>query len=283
MTKRRSLSYIRYSIWVTALTVIVLIIFLGLTVYYVREKAIIEVFSEQQASIAAQMAARVEESISRCERGMLMLSRLTPSPGTAGPERQKNIEALYGELRDVVMAIVEVGPDDAVVNGYPLDVLHRLKGSKIDDQPLTHAMKKLNQRYTGEISGIGVSGSAKAIGIGLPVLGPDGGYRGAVLAQLQPGLLLGRTIPADRTYMNDFWLVDESGVVVFHSNPDFAVGDLNRLSHGGENAFRMFSFRPARSAEVMLKKKGEDRKCILAYAPIRFGISQWWVVLVTPY
>lgn len=283
MTKRRSISYIRYSIWVTALTVIVLIVFLGLTVYYVREKAIIEVFSGQQASIAAQMASRVEESISRCEKGMLMLSRLMASPGTGGPEKQKNIEALYGELRDVVMTIVEVGPDDAVVNGYPLDVLARLRGRKIDDQPLTHAMKKLNQRYTGEISGIGAPGAAKAIGIGLPVLGPDGGYRGAILAQLQPRLLLGRTIPTDRTYLNDFWLVDESGAVAFHSNPDFAVEDLNKLSPGGENAFRMFSFSPVRSAEVVLKNKGVDQKCILAYAPIRIGISRWWVVLVTPY
>ncbi|MGD0210524.1 MAG: ATP-binding protein, partial [Desulfomonilia bacterium] len=30
-------------------------------------------------------------------------------------------------------------------------------------------------------------------------------------------------------------------------------------------------------------QKGEDKKCIIAYAPIRIGITQWWVVLVTPY
>jgi PAS domain S-box-containing protein len=286
MTKRRSTSYIRYSIWITALTVIILIVFLGLTVYYVREKAIVEVFSEQQASIAAQMASRVEESIAKCEKGMFMLSRLVISPEARPEDRQENIEALYEELRDVVMAIVEVGPDDTIVNGYPEDMLSRLKGRKFEDQAVLHAMKKLNQRYTGEISGVAgatAANASKAIGIGLPVIRPDGSYSGAYLALLQPQLVLGRTIPMDRTYMNDFWLMDESGRVVFHSNGDFAVADWKNLAPEGENTFRMFTYRSNHYDEIMIRQKGVEKKCIIAYAPIRIGIAQWWVVLVTPY
>jgi PAS domain S-box-containing protein len=283
ITKRRSTLYIRYSIWITALTVIILIVFLGLTVYYVREKAIVELFSEQQATIAAQMASRVEESIAKCEKGMLMLSRLMVSPDATWTERQENIDALYEELRDVVMSIVEVDPGDNIINGYPENTFAGLRGKKFNDQAVLHAMKKLNQRYTGEISGISDTGATKSIGIGLPVLKPDGGYNGAIIALLQPKLVLGRTIPLDRTYMNDFWLVDESGSVVFHSNKDFAVADLNKLNREGENSFRMFSYRSDHYEEIMITQKGVQKKCIIAYAPIRIGISQWWVVLVTPY
>ncbi len=290
MPKRRSTSYIRYSIWLTALTVIILIVFLGLTVYYVRERAIVELFSAQQASIAAQLASRTEEAIARCDRGMLRLSQQLASAGTRPADRQEHVEALYHELREIVVSIVEVDPDDNIVSGYPEDVLARLRGVQLKDRAVSHAMKKLNQRYIGEISGIrgiesspGSPAAAKTIGIGLPILGSEGTYSGSVLALLQPQLVLERILPRDRTYMNDFWLVDESGKVVFHSNRDFSIDDLTELTPENEQAFRMFSFRSDPYNEITVKQKGVDKKCIIAYAPIRIGISQWWFVLVTPY
>jgi peptidoglycan/LPS O-acetylase OafA/YrhL len=76
MKKKISSIYLRYSIWLTALTVIILILLLALTVYNVREKAIVELFSDQQASIAYHAASRMEESITQSEKGLNLLSRL---------------------------------------------------------------------------------------------------------------------------------------------------------------------------------------------------------------
>ena len=52
MNKKISTTYLRYSIWLTALIVVVLIVLLALTVYTVRERSIIKLFSQPQASIA---------------------------------------------------------------------------------------------------------------------------------------------------------------------------------------------------------------------------------------
>jgi PAS domain S-box-containing protein len=45
----------------------------------------------------------------------------------------------------------------------------------------------------------------------------------------------------------------------------------------------MFSYNRERYSELILYQKDKQEKCIIAYAPIRIGIAQWWIVLVTPY
>jgi len=81
----------------------------------------------------------------------------------------------------------------------------------------------------------------------------------------------------------DFWLVDESGLIVFH--PDSAVigSSIEDLSPPGDSSFRMFTYADRHYRDIVLKKDGGLETCIAAYAPIRIGISQWWVVLVTPH
>ncbi|MRR14573.1 hypothetical protein EG833_03925, partial [archaeon] len=289
MKKRLSSLYIRYSIWLTALTVVVLIMFLGLTVYYVRERAIVDLFSGQQASIANQMSSRFERSVSRCEKSMVMLSRLMSAEGLETEKRQEAVKELFQELEGIVAAVIEIDRDNVIVNGHPDSVLSKLRGRRIDDPAIDHAMKKLNQSYTGEISNIQSIGvvhgtfSKKNIGIGVPLFFPDKRYRGAVLAVLPPQLLLGISVPRDRTYMDDFWLVDESGKIVFHTNKSIAVDDLTNVSSELSTAFKMFSYSPKHYNELMIRKDGVRSRYIIAHAPVRIGISHWWIVLVTPY
>lgn len=284
MKKRVSSLYLRYSIWLTALTVIILIVFLALTVYYVRERAIVELFSAQQASIAKQIASRIEESIAKCEKSMLMLSSQLADKGVDPDKRRESIEGLYNEYRNSVLAVVDVDKNDAVVSGYPEKALSKFYGRRFTDPAMSHALKKLNQRYIGEIGsasemqGVADGLPGKVIGIGLPVLDAGGQYEGAVLAVLPPQFFLGKSIAIDQTYMNDYWLVDESGKVVFHPNKKIPINDLQY-----ETSFKMFSYNPKNYSEMALRLNGGSEKIIIAYAPIRIGIAKWWIVLVTPY
>jgi len=289
MEKRKSGLYIRYSIWLTALTVIILIVFLALTVYYVRERAIVDLFSVQQASIANQVALRQEEAIAKCEKGMLMLSKILESKDLSFNEKKKGIEALYNELQGIVMVIVEIDSDNKVVNGYPDKIVTSMMGNRIMDPSVDHAMKKMNQRFTGEIRGIVDVGRekgsipSKTIGIGIPLMDTANKYKGAVLAVVSPQVMLDRTIPINRTYMDDFWLLDESGRVVFQSKKEIVIGDLTKISPETEKMFRLFSFTAGHYGELMLNKQGVEGKYIIAYSPLRIGISDWWIVLITPF
>jgi len=286
MKKKISRLYLRYSIWLTALSVIILIIILALAIYNKNEQTIVEFSSGQQASIAGQSATRIEESVAKCEKGMIMLSKLLAPPHQESETAKGHIKALYEELQGSVLTIVEIDRDDMIINGYPEEIVSRLKGKKIDDPSINHAMKKLNQRYTGEImlwkeldSDPG-SLPGKTIGIGVPILAPDGTYNGAILAVVPPQLILGRTMPMNQI---DYWFVDESGRVAYHPNKDIQVDDLQKLSPEASTTFKMFAYSNQRYSDLMLVQNGHERKFIIAYAPIRIGIAQWWIVLVTPY
>lgn len=281
-------NYLRYSIWLTALTVVVLIVLLALTVYYVRERAILELFSEHQASIAEQNALRIEESIATCEKAMVMLGRIVSSQagGGAGEGRNESLKALYDELPGVVLAVMEVDGDDTIVNGYPKDVSSKMYGQKIHDISMIHALKKMHQRYIGEMRltpEIGGTEAARAIGIGIPVVTPEGGYAGALLAVLRPRFVPGAARTPGPGTMGDFWLVDESGAMILHPDRTRIGKGLQDLSPQGATTFRMFSYDPRHYSTITLVEAGRQERCIIAYAPVRIGITQWWVALVTPY
>jgi PAS domain S-box-containing protein len=290
MIKKRSSLYLRYSIWLTALIVIALIILLALTVYYVRERAIIDLFSSQQASLAYQSASRIEESIARCEKDLSMLPKLLPAFAVDEAKKREEMKALFDDLKEIVLTVVEIDKDDVVVYGYPENLSSKLYGKKIEDASLYHVLKKMNQRFTGEISGFHVNdgenqaSQSKTIGIGLPVLSSDHTYEGAVLAILSPQLLIKRFMSHDQTHdMSTYWLLDESGMIVYHPDQRSIGKNIAQLTPQGNTLFRMFSYTSQHYNEMILNEKGEEEKCIIAYAPIRIGITQWWVVLVTPY
>ncbi|HOS97387.1 MAG TPA: cache domain-containing protein, partial [Deltaproteobacteria bacterium] len=277
--------YLRYSIWLTALIMVILVVLLALTVYYARERAIIELFSQQQASIAEQKASRIKATIATCENGLVMLARLISTTGTAPVNTGELLKSFYGELPGIVLSAAFIGEDDAVRIEYAGHAPAGIMGERIDDEAVLHAMKKMRQRYVGEmlLAERGTGKPVKVVAVGVPILGEGGGYRGALLAVLDAGSLIGRRKAPGLEDPGDFWIVDESGIVVFHPDPAVTGRPMDELSPAGTSPFRSFAYRDQRYTDLVLETDGSARTCIAAYAPVRIGIAQWWVVLVTPH
>jgi len=290
MKKKISSIYLRYSIWLTALIVIILIILLALTVYYVREKTIVELFSDQQASIASHAASRMEESISQCEKGLHLLSRLLSNRNSDETRTAEEMKSLYDELKGGVLTILRIGADDAFLYGSPGEIASKVHGKKIEDPALYHVLKKMNQRFIGEIKGMkGIDGGlnafqGKTIGVGTPLVAPDGTYDGAIMAIISPQRLVNEFMSFDRPRtMNTCLLVDESGILVFHPDSRHIGKNIAEMTPQGEAPFKMFSYTSERYQEMFLSQNGKVEKSIIAYAPVHIGVAKWWIVLVTPY
>ncbi len=277
--------YLRYSIWLTALIMVILVVLLALTVYYARERAIIELFSQQQASIAEQKASRIKATIVTCENGLVMLARLISTTGTARVNTRELLKSFHGELPGIVLSAAFIGEDDAVRDEYAGRNPAGIMGERIHDEAVLHAMKKMRQRYVGELLLTDrVTGKpGKVVAVGAPVMGEGGVYRGALLAVLDTGSLIGRRTAPGLEDPGDFWLVDESGRVVFHPDPAVTGRHMDELSPAGTSPFRSFTYRDDHYTDLVLETDGSARTCIAAYAPVRIGIAQWWVVLVTPH
>ncbi len=148
-----------------------------------------------------------------------------------------------------MLIILKIDTDDAAVYGYPREIASRLYGKRIDDYALYHVLKKMNQRFIGEVRGItGIDAGLKAfkgktIGIGMPLITKDGTYDGAILAIISPQLLVKQFMSLDQTrIMNTCWLIDESGTVVFHPDSSKIGKNVADFSPQGDAPFKMFSY-----------------------------------------
>ncbi|MGC9324864.1 MAG: ATP-binding protein [Desulfomonilia bacterium] len=288
MRKKPSSLYLRYSIWLTACAVIVLIILLALTVYNVRERAIIDLFCAQQSVIAHQNASRIEESIQRVEKDMVLLSKMVSSNFITQDEKRQRIQAFSDEHHDIVLFLVELDEHDRIVYGYPQDAATRLHGGTIDDHALHHALKKMHHTYTGilRFPEQRVADSdvlpRDTIGIGVPVFSGNATYDGAVVALLSLETIIPQFATSEQTFSNEIWLFDEYGKIVFHPDQDMIGTDLNTLSQIEHISARIFLYNPQHYSELTLSMNTRLVKYILAHGSFRIGTARWWFVLATP-
>lgn len=281
--------YLRYSIWISAATIVVLIALLGLTIYSVRERAIVDLFSTQQTLIAQRTASRTEETIRRCERGMQGLSRVVNGNQVTPGQELESIQTLADDLQDVVHAIVTIGPDGVVTDAYPRDVRMTYRGLVLENPVFKHAVRGLHEHYTGEVSLVAPSGKGlsipaqRTIGTGFPVFTSSGGYNGAVLALLRTKPIIGPPNPFDYKLLHELWLVDALGRTVAPPNRDYMAISSAGAQYRGHMPPAVFFTDVSQYREILIARDHGVEKCIVAYAPIRFGANPWWIVLVTPY
>jgi len=281
--------YLRYSIWISAATIVILIVLLGLTIYSVRERAIIDLFSTQQTLIALRTASRAEESVRRCERGMLTLSRSLRDNQITPEQGQGSIQTLADELQDVVQTIVTIDPDGVVRDAYPSASAALYRGLVLDSPAFNHTVQGLHERYTGEMSLVAPVGkrmsisAQRTIGTGFPVFTSSGDYNGAILALLKTQPIIGRSMKFDQKLLHELWLIDALGRPVAPPvKPLWVKTETGKLVKGQMPPAIFFSDSP-QYREITLDRGRGSEKCIIAYAPIQIGAKPWWIVLVTPY
>jgi PAS domain S-box-containing protein len=291
MDKNHSLLYKRYSIWLAALIVILLITLLAYAVYRSREKSIINLFISQQEVISDQAASMIERTIERCEINLGHLTGLLASMEINNENVAEAIKKFYIKEQDILQAVVDVDNDDIVRYAYPINQSNSLKGRKIADPELMHALKMLeNGRYLGGLNRLfalnrkGDEQFSRTICIGLPVYGKDGKFNGAVLALINPRLLITRSILKKESPINgEFWLVDDQDRIAYH--PDGAM--INRKFHDMiPDSNKSFDVSPGIKKyfiENVIISPGKSSTCIISYAPIRIGTSTWFAVMVAPY
>ncbi len=291
MDKKHSLLYKRYSIWLAALIVILLITLLAYAVYRSREKSIINLFSSQQEVISDQAASMIEGTIERCEINLGNLTGLLASSERYNQDVAEAIKKFYIKEQDILQAVVNVDGNDIVRYAYPINQSNNLTGRKIADPELMHALKMLeNGRYLGGLNKFfalkrkGDEQFDRTICIGLPVYGKDGKYNGAILALISPQLLIIRSILKKESPINgEFWLVDDQDRIAYQ--PDGAMTDKN-FHDMIPNSKKSFDVSPGIKKyfiENVITSPGKASTCIISYAPIRIGTSTWFAVMVAPY
>jgi PAS domain S-box-containing protein len=282
---------INFSIWLTTSAVIILIILLALTVNHAREKAIVEQFSSQEASIASGVAAVIEDFITIMERSAALLSgsRNVENIQTGNTKRMRGI---YDLLEGKVQFIATLDENGTVISGYPPLFTKGFVGKSYQKHTFFRRIKegqkpyiskpilKIENQADDDKSGI------ESIIIGVPDWNREGKFTGAILASFSMHTIADRYMcPINGIALKDFFIVGKSGESIVNSNPDMA--GLNARVIKGNTGVPMEEFFPTEQkgyGEYVFKNdKGETKRNIAAYAPINAGGNLWSFVIATPY
>ncbi len=291
MDKKHSLLYKRYSIWLAALIVILLITLLAYAVYRSREKSIINLFISQQEVISDQAASMIEGTIERCEINLGHLTSYLTASERHNEGTAEAIKKFYIKEQDILEAVVNVDGNDVVTYAYPESQSNKLAGRKIADPELMHALKMIeNGRYLGGLEKFFDSKRNEdewlkmAVCMGMPVYGKDGKYNGAVLALINPRLLITRSILKKGSPINgEFWLVDDQGRIAYQPDGVMIGKNFHDMIPDRKNGFDISPGVKKYFIENVIISPGKASTSIISYAPIRIGTSTWFAVMVAPY
>ncbi|MBW2637712.1 MAG: PAS domain-containing protein, partial [Deltaproteobacteria bacterium] len=282
----------KLSIWMATLVVVILIFLLALTVNNAREKAIVEQFSRQQATIAGSVAKGIEDLIVNIEKSSLLLSHLHCGEHTAPPETVKSIQAIYDFLMGKVQIIATLDEEGTVICGYPDSRMEGILGNSFKEYPFFQKMKATLKPYTGKptIRKEDLAESADtetdSIVIGVPKWNNEGTFTGAVLATISIHTIVDRYMgPAQGILPNDFLIVDENNNVIINSNPDI-IGATAYVTEGTVTVpINGFFSKGKKGYGRSLFRNSQDKtkKTIIGYAPIRISENLWSFAVVTPY
>jgi PAS domain S-box-containing protein len=290
MNKKNSLLYKRYSIWVSALIVILLITLLAYAVYRSREKSIIDLFSSQQEVISSQAASMIEGAIDRCKVKLGYLSKAVAIPEITNDYMAEAFKKFYMENQDIIYAVIGIDANDIIGYEYPLNQSKNLIGKTIDNPEIMHALKMLeNGRYLGVLNkplAIKENTDAwlsKTICLGLPVNNQDGKYSGAVLAFIGPQLILKQSVLKKSPYIGEFWLIDDQGKIAYHPDSALINKNYHELMPDRKKGFDASIGVTRYFIGNAITSDDKLSTCIISYSPIRIGPSTWFIVMVAPY
>jgi PAS domain S-box-containing protein len=279
---RNHLNRVKFSVGLTALAVIILILLLALTVRHAREKEMVRQYGAQQVAVARGMAARLEDLILAVKKSLLTLA--------FDPDRSlrdgRKIGTVHAGMEGKVSFTAITDEAGAILMNNPPSVAGSVGG--VGWTPLFRQVRETGKPAVGVLSlPDGRGNIGRVIAVGVPRSHSGEGFGGMVLAAFPLTSFDGDSLRSVRE-INSTWLVDGRGAVLFHPQEGMIGRDASSLE------FRQDSeSSPLREALLAGKEgygeyrlpgdKERPERAIVAYAPIRFGSETWTVAVVTPY
>lgn len=276
-------------IWVSTLLVISLIIILALTVNHSLEKDMSSRYGMQQLTIAKNVALGIEDLISSIEKGTLLLSRLSLEEKLDSYIAVNIIPSIYSNMLGKVRFIAKVNDRGMIQSIYPLQAKEMVDKNlgrtinEIGEPKIYHAdLPQAEDEPTGD-------GSDKSIVISIPTKNREGNVTGVIITALSLSKIIDRFAMAEGDGVtSDLWMVDNSGVFIIHPNEQLIGKDVKSLAYTnddkGSNLKDVLIKGESGYGEYSSKnEKGDNKKRIVAYAPINVGKELWSVAISTPH
>ncbi len=282
-------------IWLATVIVILMVILFSMLINRAREKEIVERFSRQQMAIAKGLAAGIEDLIADVGKSMMIHSLRLTSGRKAIVSLREDVRVIFDSLGAKVKFVAADGADGSPIV-YPSDYRQAFLTKRPEMQALMREVKRTGKPHVGDFLRKEGNVGAERIGedetlvvVAVPRFGQDREVIGAFYAALSLSTVVDRYIlPAKDEFSCEVWLVDEKGMIAFHTNGHLAgreadVLETEQPSGGLSLKSRMMAGGEGIGEYRLLRGKGREERQIVAFSPVGLDSRKWSVAVSLPY
>ncbi|HOS96606.1 MAG TPA: cache domain-containing protein, partial [Deltaproteobacteria bacterium] len=289
-------------IWLGSFVVLGFVIVFALYSYRGVEREMAAQFNREQGLLARQTATGIEQYMHDITN-ILSLTTHIERVAEGDPDAIRTaVQNAYSSLKNKVVFVFWEDKDGVMRIRHPHQLLPGLEGKDFSFRTYFRVAKELGVPFVSDIILVGgeqyydIPGRFETFIISFPLKGKDGRFNGVIGCAIDlSNITVNYVAPIRPSKSGYVWMLDETGMVLFHPNPKWIGLNLNDLIIGlKKNGVKISGVEEIRQA-MELKNDGmyeftfpnypdpEPVKKLLAFSSVHFLNRRWVTIATSPY
>jgi len=291
-------------IWVGTIIVLGFVILFAMYSYHGVEREMAAQFNREQGLLAQQTAMGIEQYMHDITNIMSLTTHIQSVQNGDRKAIQVALENAYNSLKSKVVFVFWEDSSGVMRYHYPRQLLPGLEGRDFSFRTYFRVAKELNVPFVSDIIMVGgeqyydIPGRFETFVISFPLKGEDGKFNGVIACAIDLTNITAHYVapirPSQTGYM---WLLDETGMVLYHPNPKWIGLNLKDIVlHLKKEGIKIAGIEEIQSA-MELKNDGmyeftfphfpdpdnKPVKKLLAFSSVHFLNRRWVTIATSPY
>ncbi|MCD6571145.1 MAG: PAS domain-containing protein [Deltaproteobacteria bacterium] len=289
-------------IWICTFIVLGFVGLFAMYSYYTVEKEMAAQFNREQRLLARQTAMGIEQYVDDIANVLNLTSNI-PSVADGNPEDIKiSLKNAYDSLKTQVIIVFWEDTTGILQDHYPKDVLPGIDGKDFSFRTYFRVCKEMKVPFVSDIILIGgeryrdIPGRFESFIIAYPLVGPDGTFNGVLGCAIDLTNITARYVaPIQPSKTGYAWMVDESGMVLYHPNPAWLGMNLYDIfmeikrqgskAIGVEELIQGMKVKNEGTYEISFPHYPSNilTKTLVSFSSVHFLNRRWLTVVTSPY
>jgi PAS domain S-box-containing protein len=289
-------------IWLGTIIVLGFVIMFAMYSYHGVEREMAAQFNREQVLLAQQTAMGIEQYMHDITNSLSLTAHIK-GVSNGDPEAIRvSVQNVFNSLKSKVVFVFWEDKSGFMRYHYPRQLLPGLDGKDFSFRTYFRVAKELNVPYVSDIIMVGgeqyydIPGRFETFIISFPLKGDDGKFHGVIGCAIDMSNITALYVAPIRPSKSGYvWMLDETGMILYHPNPKWIGLNLNDVIIGlKKEGYTISGVDTIRDA-MALKNDGmyefifpnypdkEPMKKLLAYSSVHFLNRRWVTISTSPY
>ena len=289
-------------IWLGTFIVLGFVIMFAMYSYHGVEREMAAQFNREQGLLAQQTAMGIEQYMHDITNSLSLTAHIK-GVSNGDPEAIRvSVQNVFNSLKSKVVFVFWEDKSGLMRYHYPRQLLPGLDGKDFSFRTYFRVAKELNVPYVSDIIMVGgeqyydIPGRFETFIISFPLKGDDGKFHGVIGCAIDMTNITAHYVAPIRPSKSGYvWMLDETGMILYHPNPKWIGLNLNDVIIGlKKQGYKISGVDTIRDA-MALKNDGmyeftfpsypekEPAKKLLAYSSVHFLNRRWVTISTSPY